>query len=309
LTHVVQQGATAKNNQDRNTAIQRKAVAPPHKLVPANSDTSKKVNEEIVTNLEAARQKVKELTGQDIGVNFGSTTRGMSYSTDKVGADNISWHKTGRAIDISQELKWVIAKDKEGRSMFFRLYLRKTKDEASPYDKIFTKEEEKKLHSGHTGGKIYIDVTKILEENGFTRIKAHKGWEKSWNKREWWHYEKRDGLTMYEALRQIYSEKQIINGYKKFANKKGIRRMFREGFPIAVLEQMTTENVKKILKVVIIKDWTSGMYVFHPNTLVQIIKPATSEKDGTVKALDGIFKGIEMNVRAENMKVLQKQIK
>ncbi len=84
-------------------------------------------------------------------------------------------------------------------------------------------------------------MTAILEEYGFERIKAIPGWETTQTKMEWWHYEKRDGLTMYQALREIYTEDQIVNGHKAIYRSdkaKYRKRLLEEGFPEEVVDKM-----------------------------------------------------------------------
>jgi hypothetical protein len=210
---------------------------PPNKFVPVNDRTTKNISDAVVDELNKGVDEVKKFTGVDIGTGFGDTTRNLGQGTKKVGADNFSWHKSGRAVDFDQGLKWVIAKDPNGNDMFFRLYLQANEaGAASAYAKTFTEKEKGNLHYNAMGSnatkKPVVDVTAILEKNGFSRIPAHKGWEKSYNKREWWHYVKDDGLTWYQALRQIYTEEQIVTAMKKLVvdrhNSGG--RLAREGF-------------------------------------------------------------------------------
>lgn len=235
--------------------IQRKDEKdkPTNELVKVSSDTKSplKISNAIVEDFESVIEEVKKLTGQDLGEQPGDAHREMSSTTTKVGADNFSWHKTGRAIDLNQGFKWLILKEDKDESTYFRLYLKKSTEEASQYDKKFVKSSPPTISGKYDnpyGDNIYkltfIDVTQILEEKGFARIKAQKGWENVSDKREWWHYEQRDNLNMYEALRQIYSEQKIMDSYKKLATKSGILRMYREGFPVGVLEKMASFDVQ-----------------------------------------------------------------
>jgi len=223
---------------------------PTHSLVKANDHTDKEISSAVKEDLQKVVDTVKSLSGVDIGTKFGDTTRRLNMTTTKVGADNISWHKTGRAVDFNQGLKWVIAENPDGEDMYFRIYLLKTNDTTSSYDTTFVKDQDK-FHVNPYGNSVYnknfIDVTAILEENGFARIKAHKGWENTYNKREWWHYEKRDNLSMYEALKQVYTEEEIVNGYKGMIalNKESTcARLKREGFEDAIIIKMIGAPIK-----------------------------------------------------------------
>ncbi len=216
------------------------------------------VNEDIKGDYDTAKAKVTELTGEDLGLRFGDAKRPLSLTGGSAGADNITWHKTGRAIDIGQQLPWTIRKDEHDDGMYFILYLPlQTSLDAtigtSPdnqYIETFPKGEEANFFSNAIYDRKLVNVTQILEANGFARIKAHKGWEKSWAKREWWHYEKREGLTMYQALRQVHTEQQIVDGYRAVITAVPLTRIkyesrfIREGFPGFIVKSMYTAPVK-----------------------------------------------------------------
>lgn len=217
---------------------------PPNQFVQATDRDPHMISNAVQAPLNAAIDEVLALTGIDIGVGFGDTTRNLSAGTNKVGADNFSWHKSGRAVDFNQGLRWVIAEDPSGDSMYFRLYLQANEAGAtSSYARTFTEEEKAGLHHNALGNAVtqhaMIDVTAILEANGFERIPAHNGWETSYNKREWWHYVNDGGLTWYQALRQIYTEAQIVTAMKNLVvdrHGSGGRLGVREGFPASALK-------------------------------------------------------------------------
>jgi hypothetical protein len=209
-----------------------------NKLVLANSRDKHKVSDAIVDALTSAVAEVQTLTGVDIGTGFGDTVRALGSGTKKVGADNFSWHKSGRAVDLNQGLEWVIAKDSAGTSMYFRIYLEANDEGAkSIYAKTIGEDEKSNLHYNALGKQVtkktLVDVTSILESYGFERIPAHSGWETSYNKREWWHYVKDDGLTWYQALNQIYTNDEIVTEMKKLVDDRHSDggRLSREGFP------------------------------------------------------------------------------
>jgi hypothetical protein len=238
---------------------------PPHKMTALSTDPDEKhqASDAIVTDFQTASTAVKGQTGVDLTLKPGDTTRRMSSKTEKVGADNFSWHKTGRAIDINQSHKWLIVKEPAGDRMQFRIYLEKTSTEPNKYDRTFPKEPKPDFKHNPFGKKVYektfIDVTQALTDEGFSRIPAQKGWEKSYNKQEWWHYEKRDGKNMYEALSDVYTEEEIVKGYKGLAtNKKTGRaptsslvRMHKEGFPYETIQNISpkTPNAERDIEI------------------------------------------------------------
>ncbi|MBE9070990.1 hypothetical protein IQ260_30595, partial [Leptolyngbya cf. ectocarpi LEGE 11479] len=231
----------------------------PNRLVKANknprTNAQKKseISDAVIKDWEAVVSKIKSLTGQE--VNAGDTKRELANPTKKVGADSFSWHKTGRAIDLARDLKWLIVEAPSGENMFFKLYLpaKSNLKEKSSYKKQFKETDSVNFHKKgyYPGKKLYkttfIDVTAILEDNGFSRIKAHEGWDKKGakeSKQEWWHYDKRDGLTWYDALNQIYTENEIVDKTKTLVDEysggeeKAKTRLKNEGFPEEVIEQI-----------------------------------------------------------------------
>ena len=221
---------------------------PPNEFVRVNDRTTNNISDAVVTELNTAVDLVRSLTGVDIGTGFGDTTRRLGQGTQKVGADNFSWHKSGRAVDFDQGLNWLIMEDPSGDDMFFRLFLTANDaGAASTYARTFTEEDRGNIHYNGVGsraiGTPMVDVTAILGANGFERIPAHAGWEArgGYNKREWWHYVNDGDLTWYEALRQIYTEDEIVTAMKALVvvssrHATGGRLGNREGFPPATLK-------------------------------------------------------------------------
>lgn len=241
-----------EGNQSEQVAAGAEAAAPvaatdpPNEFVQVNDRTTNKMSDAVVTEVNTAIDLVRSLTGVDIGTGFGDTTRRLGQGTQKVGADNFSWHKSGRAVDFDQGLKWLIMKDPTGDDMYFRLFL--TANDAgvaSAYAKTFAETDRANIHYNGVGSKAIgtpmVDVTAILGASGFERIPAHAGWESSYNKREWWHYVNDGGLTWYEALRQIYTEDEIVTAMKALVvvssrHATGGRLGRREGFPPSTLK-------------------------------------------------------------------------
>lgn len=136
--------------------------------------------------------------------------------------------------------------------MFFKLYLLHSDKKAKPKSPEVVKfPKGKKFHSSWYPQKSnsllykypFVNVTAIATKHGWNPIPAQPGWKKSYNKREWWHFEKREGKTWYQSLAEIYTVKDIVAGIKMFAkgtagaNKYGAR-LQREGIPLSVLKQI-----------------------------------------------------------------------
>ena len=236
-----------------------KSGGPPHKLVVINTkDPAKKeLSDAVAKSYRDFVAEVKTLTGVDLALNFGDTVRGLAEPTSKTGADTISWHKTGRAVDINQHHKgWVILENPKGKSMYFTLYLKHATPTTKPNPPaIVNFPKTTKFHYYYYPVKpkdAYVNITAIAEKHGWKPIEAQKGWKKSQGKEEWWHFEKRDGLSWYQAIKEIYSESDIVKSIKGFAkgingaNKYGAR-LKREGLPVNILEKIFSKVIKGTL--------------------------------------------------------------
>lgn len=227
------------------------------KLVDAG-DKSHKISDAVSADYNKAAAKILTLTGFDLTGSFGDVTRTLGTLKGSSGSDPVSWHKTGRAVDIDQssqtvdkkKVGWVIAKDPRGEDMYFHVYLPLKSDQEKGIDasgdkkfiKTFAKDDKTEFQSNATYNKKLVDVTAVFGEYGFMGIKAQKGYETDYNKLEWWHFEKKDGLTMYQALRELYTEKEIIKGYKtvvagtKSGRASREKRFLAEGFPSYIIK-------------------------------------------------------------------------
>lgn len=143
--------------------------------------------------------KVKGLGGTIDGP-YGDTKRALGKAM-KTGASSFSFHIVGRAIDLGQALagppgqRYYVAKDvSSGKIDYWRIYCTTdTQDgtQGKKYDKntvdcwSFYSRKSYKLPTGY-----YLHLTAEIESGGmFERIPAQGGWETSWNKSEWWHFQ------------------------------------------------------------------------------------------------------------------------
>jgi hypothetical protein len=154
----------------------------------------------VAPQFEALRKKVKELSGRDFLAICGDIFRSADFMSNKDGVANRSNHKTGRAFDYNQDsLHLIIEKDPLGSKMYFRTYINCEKQDGSQGQKRIVKD-----YRGHVYKGYCIDFTELASQFGFTRIPAWNGWQSSYNRREFWHYEDmiEDGrkLTWDEAM-------------------------------------------------------------------------------------------------------------
>jgi hypothetical protein len=116
-------------------------------------------------SFDAVRQEIRERTGIDGLSVLGDVLRNPSFSTNKPGVLQTSWHKAGRAIDLNQGGPFV----RVAEGSRFRLYV------------------------GN------VDITAIFEAHGWNRIPVQG------DTPEWWHYEWHpDGIAWTSAMLQVW---------------------------------------------------------------------------------------------------------
>lgn len=157
------------------------------------------MNSSAAAAFEMLRAKVRDGCGFDFLARLGDVHRPANFRTTKDGVANRSWHKTGRAFDYDQTCKQlVIVTEPRAGKTYFRTWLICAKQDGT--------QGEKKLLRDYRGGSFSgwaFDFTKAAESFGFERIPAWTGWQRNYNRREFWHYQKTDGLSWTAAMSQI----------------------------------------------------------------------------------------------------------
>jgi hypothetical protein len=154
-----------------------------------------KLREDVAEAWEEIVQLVEQKGGTLEGP-YGDTKRKLAMSV-KDGASVHSFHCCGRAVDINQQLgnkRYFTVKELSGKDVYWRSYCKTEKQDGTQGQK-FTKGQVK-CHAFYNNTEFdipagyYIDLTALIESKGtFERIKAHKGWEKRYDRSEWWHFQ------------------------------------------------------------------------------------------------------------------------
>jgi hypothetical protein len=129
---------------------------------------------------------------------YGDTHRPVRPS-GKSGASSYSFHYCGRAVDICGKLadppmRYYVCKDPLGGSMFWRIYCKTEKQDGSQGELIRSKTKKWFYHGNGSESLVpegyYIDLSEVIESTGkFQRIRAQAGWEGTYAKMEWWHFQ------------------------------------------------------------------------------------------------------------------------
>jgi TolB protein len=203
-------------------------------ILASYSEQPIRVSERVAPSLEAWQQDVVEVSGWD----FLHMTLGAWRSIDQLRKREmyvydygyLSWHKTGRALDLALEYKvdgvnqMVLVREDLGENLYWRMYLRTAKQDGTQGEPLkdspwlywwhIVPEEEPEAYDA--GGKrlpipggYYADITALAKRHGWERIACYAidddyHWQTDSNATEYWHYERTDGLLWWDAMLQIY---------------------------------------------------------------------------------------------------------
>ncbi|MFN7923694.1 MAG: hypothetical protein U0Q16_26565 [Bryobacteraceae bacterium] len=157
------------------------------------------LREDVLRDWQRLVQKVDSLGGT-LAPPYGDTWRPLGRHK-KEGASRLSFHITGRAIDVNQRLseggprqRYFIAQDPAGDHLFWRIYCKTARQDGSQGRKY----KFASVECFQTGWNkpypipdgYYLDLTEIVQADGtFERIAAHRDWEENYMRTEWWHFQ------------------------------------------------------------------------------------------------------------------------
>lgn len=188
-----------------------------------------KLNERVVPSYEAWRAEALAQTGWDVLGEVSDMFRGLGYSKRDYG--HLSWHRTGRAVDLLFE--WpvspegenglMVVRDDLGAQTYWRLYLRTRAQDGSmgeplteaPFVFWFSLDPAREPEAWDAGGRpgaippgYYVDLTRLAQRHGWHRIASYEEPDFDWRTdsvgREFWHYQRTDGLTWWDAMLALY---------------------------------------------------------------------------------------------------------
>jgi len=188
-----------------------------------------KLSDRVDDSFNALRARVMEETGYDFLGHLSEALRPIDLFSED--SEYLSWHKAGRAIDLlwdfydgAQPLLEVVRED-IGEEPYWRLFLRCARQDGSqgaplkvnPWDLSY---RARWIETRGQGGMLkpipygyYVDFTDLARAYGWRRISSYAeedfDWRSNFLALEYWHYQKTDGLTWYQAMREVYSEEEL----------------------------------------------------------------------------------------------------
>ncbi|HMO57850.1 MAG TPA: hypothetical protein PKC19_10855, partial [Roseiflexaceae bacterium] len=178
----------------------------------------------VAPSFAALRQAVITESGHDFLARLSEASRAVEFYSGT--SSYTSWHKAGRAFDTlfdyqqgGRQVLYISPEWRAGR-LFWRLYLRAARQDGTqgaPIAAAVFDTASRRLLPPPAG--FFVDFTALAAEYGWGRIAAQGRETFHWRSEplalEYWHFERRDGLTWYEAMRQVYDEQTLARVFSE----------------------------------------------------------------------------------------------
>ncbi len=213
---------------------QRLTIDPPFRLssltnvVVDQSSLSERVND----SFNALRRAALEQVGWDVLGRLGDAFWEIDRPPAR-GEEIRSWFKTGRAFGllrldiVGNPPPLEIVREDIGVQTYWRVYIRVAEAAQSgqlgeplrqmPWD--FTSRTAGDVEAYDQGGRLksvmppgyYVDLTQLAEDYGWGRLPVGSDWRANINSANYWLFIRSDGLTWYDAMRELYTEGALFN--------------------------------------------------------------------------------------------------
>jgi TolB protein len=177
-------------------------------------------------------------SGYDFLSTISDMYRPLGYSGSHYG--HLSWHRTGRAVDFlfewrdpdDGENRLLVVREDLGTQTYWRLYLRCREQDGTmgepltvaPWIFWFDLDATVEPDAVAAGGKpgeipsgYYVDLTRLAKRYGWHRIASYEEANFDWRTdsvgREFWHYQRTDGLTWWSAMSELYASADLEQFY------------------------------------------------------------------------------------------------
>lgn len=205
---------------------------PPYRLrVLANVNAPNAVlSERVNDSFMALRERAADILGWDL---LGRLEDAF-WQIDRPpqpGEERRNWLMTGRAFAINRNLivgfpaPIEVVREDLGVDVYWRVFVR-VSDEAQsgqlgeplrrmPWD--FASRNQGDVDAYDNGGRLraemptgyYVDLTQIALDYGWARVPAGSDWRRNFNSTNYWLFQRTDGLSWYDAMRELYTEAQL----------------------------------------------------------------------------------------------------
>ena len=188
------------------------------------------LSDRVNDSFNALRVQANEL----IGIDFLGQLEDAFWPIDRLpqpGEPRRNWHMTGRAFAINRNAitgfppPIEIVREDIGIETNWRIYVRVADDAQDgqlgeplrhmPWD--FLSRNQGDVDAYNQGGRLraefpdgyYIDLTELANGYGWDRIPAGTDWRANFNATNYWMFVKSDGLSWFDAMRELYTLGQL----------------------------------------------------------------------------------------------------
>jgi len=182
---------------------------------------------------DALRRRVLADSGYDFLGYLSEAIRPLDFYSDA--SAYASWHKAGRAFDTLLDFSdrrgpvLELAREDVSGDTYWRVYLRCARQDGSlgrpltlsPWDHTYEGREVRGKGEGGAPEALpygyYTDFTALARLYGWRRIPAHDAddfhWHEAFKAMEYWHFQKMDGLTWYQAMLQVWGPETVADAF------------------------------------------------------------------------------------------------
>jgi Tol biopolymer transport system component len=192
-----------------------------------NPELIANLNERVNDSFNALRQRVLQAAGLDFLGELDAALWDLNRRPQP-GEPNRNWHRTGRAFSFNRDLLLAgfprpieIVREDTDLDTFWRVYVRVEDDAQSgqlgeplrdiPWE--FVDATSGDVEAYDRGGRLkpaippgyYVDVTQLALDYGWLWFPAGDDWRANVNTINYWMFYKPDGLSWYDAMRELYT--------------------------------------------------------------------------------------------------------
>ncbi len=204
---------------------------PPYKLQSISIDTQiAALSDRVNDSFNALREHVNDAAGMD----FLGELEDAFWSIDRLpqpGEERRNWHMTGRGFALNRNNiagfppPIELVREDAELNTYWRVFVRVAENAQNgelgeplrhlPWD--FISRNQGDVDAYNQGGRLrtavpqgyYIDLTRLAADYGWDRLPAGTDWRANFNSINYWMFYKPDGLTWYDAMREIYTEGEL----------------------------------------------------------------------------------------------------
>jgi TolB protein len=212
--------------------VRESSSDPPYGLgaIDVNGPERPYLSERVNDSFNALRVRANEVIGWDFLGRLSDALWDMDHRPQP-GEPRRNWHMTGRAVSFNRNLivgfppPVEIVREDTDLATYWRVYVRVADDAQNgqlgePLRRMpwnFASAESGDVEAYEQGGRIrnqmpdgyYVDLTQLAADYGWARLPAGADWRANFNARNYWMFVKSQGLTWYDAMRELYTEGQL----------------------------------------------------------------------------------------------------